>query len=256
MGTPETNHDWRLTPKEQLFKPPKREDGVEHPASVIISDAIMRLIAEGHDVREERGIMFREILAESVISHEPNPLAGYADLMQALYADYAYYDASEHLEGFSEGMIYGMTSLAETIVRLLSERSESFLPASALFHPDVLLASMKDHTMDVDKLVVTLGIPRNAVIVAIVNLEAERLIVTTVVGQRRLYFPSLMGAEYASRIWQMAMGALETAEGDISDSTDRMMELADFTDRDAVRRAVSVVTKAGESFSEGSASVG
>lgn len=241
MESEATNKDWRLTPREELFRPPARDGGKDFPPSVNVSDRVMQLLSDGRSLHEETKVAFCHILAESVIGQEPEPLAGYEHLYSALYADYAYYDADRHLEGFSEGMAYGMLSLAKTVVELLGARGPSFLPASVLLHPDVLLASCESHTMDFDKLIKRLGMERRDILRAVSDLMAERIVTSTIMGRSRFFFPSRQGEAFAGKVRGMVVESLGATGGDIDAATDRMMGLADFTERDAVMRAVQVV---------------
>ena len=58
---------WRNDPKERLFAPPERGDG-KQPPSVIVSDAMMRCLAEGRIPGSERQVMFANVLADAVLS--------------------------------------------------------------------------------------------------------------------------------------------------------------------------------------------
>lgn len=243
MERPDTDQSWRLTPREQLFDPPKREAGKKYPPSVNVSDTIMGDLAAGRTVDEGTLLAFCHILAESVLGNEERPLAGYSDLMSSLHADYAYYDADSHLEGFSEGMVYGATRLAEMMVEVLSERGESFLPPSVLLHPDVLLASTAGHSMDAERLAERLSIGTDDVIGAVIDLTTERIVVCSIMGRRRFYFPSRQGERYARRLAEMATRALDATDGDVGEATGRLMTLADFADAEAVRRAVTLVAE-------------
>lgn len=234
---------WRLTPKEQLFAPPQRDVTMTFSPSVNASDHVMRMLADGRRIDQDLLMGFRHVLAEDVISQEPVPLAGYDDLIQALHADYAYYDADRHLDGFLEGMIYGMTQMAETIVELLDERGESFLPASVLLHPDILLAATTSHTMDVDKIAKKLCVSQETVINGLISLLQERIVITTVEGKRRFFFPSWQGERFAERLSGMIGATLDAAEGDVDEATEQVMGLADFDSCDAVRRAIMLMSE-------------
>lgn len=232
---------WRLTPKEELFEPPRRDDTTDFPPAVIASDQIMRMLADGCRIDQDRLAGFVGVLSDSIVSHETDPLVGYESLSHALHADYAYYDADRHLDGFQEGMLYGMILMAESVTELLHERDGSFFPASVLLHPDVLLASTSSYTMDVGKLSQRLGMEPDDVIRAIVDLEREHVVIGTIMGRRRFFFPSHWGAGYAGRLEGMIGRELGDAGGDVDETTRRMSELADFAEDGAIRRAVEFV---------------
>lgn len=237
----DSSQDWRLTPREQLFAPPRRDDAAELPRPVIASDQMMRYLASGRHINEEHLLSFASVLSDCVIGDEPAPLSGFGELRHALHADYGYYDASRHLEGFSEGALYGMVRLAEMLVDKLDGRSPRFLPGSVLDHPDVLLASNESLTMSSEKIATCLGISPQSVREAILDLGSERIVVQTIAGWHRHYFPSLRGERYAKSLRDMATDALKEAGGDIDKATDGIMGLSDFTDRNALRRMVSLV---------------
>lgn len=234
---------WRLTPKEKLFEPPRRDDATDFPPAVNASDQIMQGLADGRRIDQDGLAAFISILSDSVVSHEPAPLAGYDALREALHADYAYYDADMHLNGFQEGMIYGMMRLAESVEGRLRERDESFFPASVLLHPDILLASKMSFTMDIDKISERLGMATPDVIQAIVDLEQEHVVVGSIMGRRRFFAPSYWGAGYADRMAKMIGRELSDTSNDIDETTRRMSELADFADDGAIRRAVMFVAR-------------
>ena len=237
---PETgdDRDWRLTPRELLFEP-VAEDGASDP-SAIIANRIMRRLANGEIIDEETSIQLADILARRITGNDENPLDGFERLICALDADYAYYDANHHLEGFSEGMVYGMSKLAATVVETLDERSDRFLPASALKYPDVLVTSSIRRIMDVSKISVILGIDEQSVRVAIGNLILERLVVISIMGYDKFMFPSRMGEGCVDRIKGMVMEALSSFESE-EEATDMVMDMSDFSDREAVARCVRVV---------------
>lgn len=233
--------DWRLTPKESLFKPPSHDETTSLPPATIISEDIMRRLAAGREINEESMLKLADALSDAVLSDETNPLSGFADLMMALHADYAYYDADSHLDGFSEGMAYGMTRLAETVLETLDRRSERFLPSSALDHPDVLILSHRNRTVDADRLSSLLGVPEDQVIKALVDLTVERLVSCSIWGRSRHYYLTRRGDDYAKRICGMASECLDLSDGDIEGATDMLMEKSDFPYRDAVNRVVHAI---------------
>lgn len=235
---------WRNDPKERLFAPPERGDG-KQPPSVIVSDVMMRCLAEGRVPGSERQIAFANILADAVLGDDENPLSDFAELYRALDADYSYSDAEYHLEGYSEGMLYGMLRLAECMVEKLDDRGDSFLPGAVLLHPDVLLASCLSHTMDASRISELLGVPVRDVLIASADLRRERIVVHEICGKSRFFFPSRRGEGFAMCLREMADSATGATDGDPAEVSDAMMLMADFADRDAVERAVRLLIREG-----------
>lgn len=240
-GTTTRDDGWRLEPRERLFATHERE-GKATPAEVA-SDAMLRCLAEGRTPDSERQVAFANLLVDATLGDDIDPLSGFAHLYDALQADYAYSDADHHLEGYAEGMLYGMLRLAELIVEELDSRGESFLPASVLTHPDALLASCLSQTMSASRISELLGIPVQEVIKAVVDLGQERIVIQSICGRSRFFFPSRRGEEFAKRLRKMVQDAAEGVGNDPVDVTDALMRMADFPEWEAAHRAVSLLAR-------------
>lgn len=241
MSAGQVRDDWRLTPRETLFCPPERdvENGTSLPPSVIASDDIMRRLASGQGIDEGSLVTFASLLAQAVSKRDTEILDGFGDLESALNADYAYYDADEHLEGFCEGAVYGMVRIAEVASSYLDGVPDSCLPPSVLVHPDVLLAACETGMADVPSLAKALGAEEEYVDTAVSALSGETMLVRSAFGSRWFVYPTRRGERHADALRRLASQATGCG-GDEDAAVRRAMSFASFADEDAVRRMLRI----------------
>lgn len=228
-------YGWRPVSLSKLFsvspcdeRPSTREE--------IISDAITRCLASGRVVDEERMVSLSDILADDVVSGDFDALDGFSELDSALESDYTYYDASRHLEGFSEGAVWGMLRMADSLREQLLSRSDSALPVSVLRHGDVLLGLSGEFGATIESLARRVGVSRQSVVEGIVSLQHERLVVVSIVGTVHTFVLSNFGECMARRLREAVHDAVSDTCG--SSAVEALRSVLALPDDDMAARVI------------------